>query len=624
MPADMRRALGAIAPASLDAAAGTVEAVIATATPVRRRDPAGPFDEVLVISPSAVRLDRLNAGAPVLDSHAAWSLADQIGAVIPGSARIENGQVVARLALTARPERAGIVADIRAGIIKNVSAGYRVIATEQEDVPGGVPVVRVTDWEAMEISFVTVPADPNSRTRALPYQQDINMPNTNPNESQNRNYSPADRDRIARIGFQDAQERADFLARAAGLDDGAFHRELVNEMARRDQAQPQTFSHFDPGGYGNDRAAGELERAVVDALVARMGGPAPQGRARELAGQSLLQIGNELAQANGVRVDWSSRSRAAETAFATNRDGGARGWLSRRSGGLHAVSDLPTLLSAAGRRVLADRYEAASSPLKVLARKRTAQDFRAITVARLSEMPSLEKVSEHGEITRGSVAEAKEVFKVETFARIFGISRQALLNDDLGAFSDSLAAFGRAAADTEANLLAGLLTANAGAGATMDDGKALFHADHKNRAASGAALSVTALGAARQGIRDAVGLDGQTKLNVPPRYLVVGSDLETVAEQLLGTLYPSQASDAVPEGLRLNLLVDPRMNGLGFRVFSDPSAAECLSYAYLSGAEGPQIEQRDGWDVLGLEIRAVLDFGAGITGCRGAYWTPAA
>lgn len=623
MPADMRRALGAIAPASLDAAAGTVEAVIATATPVRRRDPAGPFDEILTVTPEAVRLGRLNAGAPVLDSHQSWSLGDQIGAVIPGSARIENGQLVARLALTARPERAGIVADIRAGIIKNVSAGYRVLATEQEDVPGGVPVVRVTDWEPAEVSFVTVPADPSAQTRALPAIQDNHMPNQT-NENQNRSYTPADRDRIARVGLADDGERADFLARAAGLDDGAFHRELVAEMARRDQAQPQTFSHFDPGGYGNDRAAGDLERAVTDALVARLGGPAPTGRAREFAGMSLLQIGGELAAARGERVDWSSRSRAAETAFATNRDGGSRGWLSRRSGGMHTVSDLPTLLSAAGRRVLADRYEAAASPLKALARKRTAQDFRSISVARLSEFPSLEKVSEHGEITRGSVAEAKETFRVETFARIFGISRQALLNDDLGAFADSLAAFGRAAADTEANLLADLLTANAGAGAVMDDGVALFHADHKNRAASGAALSVTSMGAARQALRDCKGLDGTTVLNLSPRHLLVGSDLETLAEQFLGTLYPAQASDAVPEGLRLNLLVDPRMNGLGFRVFADAAAAEVLSYAYLNGSEGPQIEQRDGWDVLGLEIRAVLDFGCGITGWRGAYWTPAA
>jgi hypothetical protein len=39
----------------------------------------------------------------------------------------------------------------------------------------------------------------------------------------------------------------------------------------------------------------------------------------------------------------------------------------------------------------------------------------------------------------------------------------------------------------------------------------------------------------------------------------------------------------------------------------------------LNGADGPQVDQRLGWDVLGLEIRAVLDFGCGVNDYRGTY-----
>ena len=41
--------------------------------------------------------------------------------------------------------------------------------------------------------------------------------------------------------------------------------------------------------------------------------------------------------------------------------------------------------------------------------------------------------------------------------------------------------------------------------------------------------------------------------------------------------------------------------------------------AYFDGEQGPRVDTRTGWDVLGLEVRTVLDFGAGAIGWRGAY-----
>jgi hypothetical protein len=49
-----------------------------------------------------------------------------------------------------------------------------------------------------------------------------------------------------------------------------------------------------------------------------------------------------------------------------------------------------------------------------------------------------------------------------------------------------------------------------------------------------------------------------------------------------------------------------------------------LEYAYLSSAQGPQIASREGWDVLGMEFRVVLDFGAGAVDWRGAWKNPGA
>ena len=66
-----------------------------------------------------------------------------------------------------------------------------------------------------------------------------------------------------------------------------------------------------------------------------------------------------------------------------------------------------------------------------------------------------------------------------------------------------------------------------------------------------------------------------------------------------------------PFGGKLSLPVEPRITGNRWYVFADPAALPCFEYAYLSSAQGPQMASREGWDVLGMEYRVVLDFGAG-------------
>jgi len=140
---------------------------------------------------------------------------------------------------------------------------------------------------------------------------------------------------------------------------------------------------------------------------------------------------------------------------------------------VHGTSDFPQLLLGAGNRTLASAYEAAASPLKRLARTRTASDFRPIERLRLGGMGLLKEVTEQGEITATSTVEVGESYVVKTFGRIFGLSRKALINDDTGAFGRVTAELGKAAAAAEASALAALLLANP----VMGDGVALFAGD---------------------------------------------------------------------------------------------------------------------------------------------------
>lgn len=124
------------------------------------------YVEVLEVSDKAIRMDRLQSGrAPVLDSHSRWSLENVIGVVEKGSVRIEAGQGHAKVRLSARDDIAGVVSDIRDGIIANISPGYVTHAYREEMKENQLYRI-ATDWEPMEISFVPVGADPDAGRRS--------------------------------------------------------------------------------------------------------------------------------------------------------------------------------------------------------------------------------------------------------------------------------------------------------------------------------------------------------------------------------------------------------------------------------------------------------------------------
>jgi hypothetical protein len=290
--------------------------------------------------------------------------------------------------------------------------------------------------------------------------------------------------------------------------------------------------------------------------------------------------------------------------------------------GQHSTSDFPNLLGDTVGRYLLAMYNAAPAVLKNVSRKRSAPDFRTIRPVRLGGFTMLEEVLEGGEITQGTINEQAESYVVKTFARIFAITRKAIVNDDLSAFNSLPLAAAQAATELEARTLTTLLTANSGVGPTMSDSVALLNSAHGNLAASGAAISDTTLGAARLAMRSQKGLDSTSLIDVSPAFLIVPAALETVGQKYLATLQPAQASNVNPFSNALQLLVEPRLDAVSatrWYVAADPGLAPVLEYAHLAGAEGPQVETRLGWEVDGLEIKVRLDFGAGAVDWRGIY-----
>lgn len=150
---------------SVNEARRTADLIFSTGAPVARVDfsTGARYTETLSLQPGHVRLERLLAGAPLLNAHAAEGLRDQIGVV--ERAAVDGRQGTATVRFSRRAEVQPIFADVKDGILGNVSVGYRVHAYEESVSAAGAIARLATDWEPFEISMVPMGADPGARVR---------------------------------------------------------------------------------------------------------------------------------------------------------------------------------------------------------------------------------------------------------------------------------------------------------------------------------------------------------------------------------------------------------------------------------------------------------------------------
>ncbi|ELT51010.1 prohead protease/major capsid protein fusion protein [Brucella intermedia] len=677
---------------SFDEADNTIEIVWTTGARVRRNSWwDGPYDEELEVSTEAIRLDRLNAGAPFLDTHDSWDISRVLGSIVPGSAKVENGKGTARVMLSRAPGDADAVQKIRDGIVRNVSVGYRihkVIKTEGQE--GDVPLHRVVDWEPLEVSAVPIPADPDAQIRSadkpngqqtypcIVVTRDAPTPaiveerkpemadktkaradETTGSEvndtaevttesraapettaSTRADVSQADVARAAENAAREAVERErqraskirDLAARAGVPEFGSEHadlgtpvgefRELLLEklMTEERKQHPGGSGHQVPAQVADASRDEKRGEAVTAALLHRADPgayPLTVDGARDFMGMSLLEVARECVEARGVRTRGMSKMELAATA------------LSQRSGGLHSTSDFPVILENVLNKTLRTGYEAAPQTFRPFTRISTVPDFKEVSRAQLGEAPQFDKVNEHGEFKRGTIGEAGEKYRIETYGKVIGITRQVIINDDLGAFTRIPRAFGVQAAQLESDVAWAQIIGNP----RMGDGKSLFHADHKNLLTAGA-IGKKTVSDARLAMSLQTGLDGKTVLNLSPAYIIVPKALQTDAETFLTTIYPAKDGDQVPAALKnLMIIAEPRLDGgiarygitgsaTNYYFAADNGLIDVVELAYLEGQQGVYTETRMGFDVDGLEVKVRLDVGAKALDWRGLQKNP--
>ncbi len=666
LPMQLRRA--PILPATVNAEARSVDVVFTTGAAVRRRrwtgwDTSVPFDEILEVSDRAVDLTRLNAGAPALDSHSVWSSHSQVGVVERAWIDGKEGKATIRFPREGLDQAAdrmfGLISD---GIIRNVSVGYSIerVKVVEPAAKGEVEQRIVERWTPLEVSFVTVPADPRAQVRAADQanypveivdtrmQKEASMPESTttvagdvPASTETRqppvaapaNPEPtaarmpdapaapdseaiatrareAERDRVSTIYDLTGRlnlERSfaeDLVKRGVSVDES---RRLILDQVATKSDETRTFPHVSVPLGGRDERITRRD-AVANALLHRY---SPtlfplEDAARQYRGMTLLELARESLGNAGVNTRGLSRDEVATRA-------------------LHSTSDFPEILSSVTNKTLRQAYDAYPRTFALFCRQVLATDFKAMHRVQLGEAPQLLEVGESGEFKRGTLGESKESYKVKTYGRVVAITRQVLINDDLDAFTRIPAMYGNSIAQLESDVVWGIITANP----AMADGNALFHTTHKNLAGTGAALDVASVGAARAAMALQTGLDKKTVLNIRPAFLIVPAALELKAEQLVAqNLVPADSAKVVPQSIRtLSPISEPRLDAASatsWYLAASPNQIDTIEYAYLEGQQGAYIETRNGFDVDGVEIKCRLDFGAKAIDWRGLYKNPGA
>jgi hypothetical protein len=505
----------------------------------------------------------------------------------------ELRELLAKLQGQAAAKRGELKDDTPADVATRIEGEHAALLKEVERVRGEIATAE------------------QAERNAAPTEQPVNQPVADASALRTaaQDAVRAERERstaIQALGKRFGQEElaTRFVADGKSVDE--FRTAVMDKLAASDDAI-RVIPHVKVGPQD------ETQTRRDGAVTALLNRHAPQQfkltePAKAFRGMTLLEVARDLLEAAGVSTRGMARDEIARRAF-------------------HSTSDFPYVLADVTNKTLRAAYDVYPQTFKPWTRQVNATDFKDQNRVQLGEAPQLEKVNEAGEFKRGTITEGREKYRIATYGKVVAITRQVIINDDLGAFTRIPGMFGTAIATLESDIVWAILTANA----NMADGNPLFHATHGNLISSGpGAPSVATVGATRTLMRKQKGLDGKTKLNVAPRYILVPSELETATEQLVAQITPAEAGKVTPQSMRsLTPIAEPRLSdasATAWYLAADPmtSNVDTIEYAYLEGQEGAYMETRMGFDVDGMEIKCRLDFGAKAIDWRGLAKNPGA
>jgi ATP-dependent protease ClpP protease subunit len=417
-------------------------------------------------------------------------------------------------------------------------------------------------------------------------------------------YQQSATDAQAEFRQQEQQRRTDIRAVFNGFDvHGDIMASCLDDMnitvdeaknrlltALGKSSQPASGGHQTHINVGN----GNIVRdGMVDALSARAGVAQLADSSNHYRGMTLLEMARMSLTERGVSAYGMDRMDMIAMAFT------------------HTSSDFGNILSDVARKSLLRGYDEAEETFHKWTQKGHLSDFKPSKRVGFDSFPELKHVPDGGQYTYATLNDTGETIQLATYGKMFGITRQTIINDDLDAFSKIPSKMGRAAVRTVGNLVYSVLMSSP----KMSDGIPLFDAKHKNLL-DAAQISVAALDAARTQMALQVDSTGSV-LNISPSYLLVPVALRGQADLMMNSMYDPHGQTSTTPNIVQNLaevISDARIdkavkNGALPWFLTAGSAFDTIEVAYLDGNDKPHLEQKDGWTTDGAEFKVRLDAG---------------
>ena len=294
------------------------------------------------------------------------------------------------------------------------------------------------------------------------------------------------------------------------------------------------------------------------------------------------------------------------------------------------TSDFPYILANVAHKALFEGFETADETWNIWCATGSVSDFKTHYSQRISETDDLETIGDGEEYKYGSQTEAQESYAIATYGKLFAITRQTIINDDLNAIL-RVSARGEAAARKIGDVAYAVLTGNA----DMGDSTALFHADHSNFIAngSGGAPGVATIAAGILAMGTQTDAKGLRRLNIRPQFFIAPKALEGTAEVFFRSERFTDSSTVETDSSLAATRVNPYSGNYFTRVYDprlddDDAAAwylaarkgKTVTVFFLDGVQTPYLETQNGWSVDGVEYKVRIDAGAKALDWRGLYF----
>lgn len=339
-------------------------------------------------------------------------------------------------------------------------------------------------------------------------------------------------------------------------------------------------------------------------------------------GGEKLQAGNEFA-GMGLKALIRVALRNAGVSGADRLEGSA---LAAKLFASHSGSDFPYLLANTAAKLLRASYANAPTTWQQWAPTLSVSDFKQHSIVSLSAFSDLATKAEGAEYTQGTLSEYRETIQASTKGRYIGLTREMVVNDDLGAFTRLASALGWAAANTVDKAVYAYVEANA----ALSDTGALFNSTavsttggHANLASANAAVTVSSIAIGEAAMAAQADPSRATVLGLRPRFLVVPYGKKQIAWEVLNSPTDVASSNAAKRNyaasLGLELVAAPNLTGsTAWYLFADKNTP-CIEVAFLDGQQAPYIEEDVEFMTDEMRMKVRLDFGVAATEWRTGF-----